>query len=329
MLYYDEQGCADWALIRVVGCPDSEPNVCFYLKVCVQCCEDTENMQVRQFYSKKANSEEVKATFGTLSTISEQLRSYQMKINKDLLLYQEMVEGLMDGKGKFKEVSESGQNVVKVFAKLQIDVSDLFSRHAVLLYELKKVKMGSRKEMELLRNISAIHFNYYNSNMSTFKCFKENLNKTLPAIMLREVQDISDKYAINSICITTRRLGLELLYLCTKFSLDHKVPQKISELDDVCTDDLKSYIETLGEDWDEHYECLNLLVKERFNAQKLIAPSQSLIDRKDSVGLALHLKKKCMHVLLQVQEQMLSKSSETKFVISKATLRDVIKNLEN
>ena len=327
MLYYTDQGFVEWAVICVVGCPDSEPSVCLYLKVCSQCREDAENMQVRRFYNMQANSEEMKVTFGTLSSILDQLRSYQQKINRDLLYYQEMVEGSMDGKGKFKEVSESGENIVNVFAKLQMDVADLFSQYVVSLYELKKIKMATKKEMKLLRNILTVHFNYYNSNMSTFKCFKENLNRTLPASMLREVQDLSDEQSINSACITTYRLGIELLHLCDKYKLELEITQRIGELDKSCKEDLEAYIKAKGEDWQDHSACLKKLVEQMLSSGRLIVPSKHLLGTKDNSELVHLMKLRCLHILLQVQEQLLAKSSETKFIKAKTALRDVIENL--
>jgi len=46
LLYYDEDGNSKTCLIHVVGCPDTEPNVCSYIPVCVICHEKIEEFQV-------------------------------------------------------------------------------------------------------------------------------------------------------------------------------------------------------------------------------------------------------------------------------------------
>ena len=327
MLYYNDMGLADWAIIRVVGCPDSEPNVCCYLRVCSHCREDAENLQVKRVVNTRAHSAEVRDTFGMLTSILDSFRSYQARLDKDILFYQEMVEGLMEGQGKFKEVSESNQNVVKVFAKLQIDISYLLSEYATCLCNLKKIKMMTQKEILLLRNISQVHYKYYHSNMSTFKCFRDQLGKTVPADMLVEVQNHADKHAIISTCITTRQLGLELLHICTMYSLDLTVAQSIGELDRRCSEDLGSIIKVLGEDWEEYCQRLSALVEERFKSKKLIALHQ-LVDKRDNAALEKSLKKRCFVVLFQVQNQLLAKSSETKFATAKSTLKELVTDLE-
>ena len=262
-----------------------------------------------------------------LSSILDNFRSYQRKINRDLLFYQEMVEGMMDGQGKFKEVTESNQNVVAVFAKLQMDVSEHFSQYATFLYNLKKIKMVSEKEKHLLRNVSSVHYSYYYSNMSTFKFFKENLSKTVPADMLREVQNFSDKHAIIGCCITTRQLGLELLDICTRFNLEPTIAQRISEVENTCKDDLRSFVSVLGEDWDEYRGRLNVIVKQRFQSEKLIS-LQNLRDKNDNIALVKSLWKRCYVILCRVEKQLLEKSSETKFSRTKSVLRPIIAELE-
>jgi len=327
LLYYNDQNIAEWAIIRVVGCPDAEPNVCVYLKVCSHCRQEAENLQVREFNNAKVNSGQTMETFSTLSSIVENLRSCRKKIYSELLLYQEMVEGLVDGQGRFKEVSESGQNVVKVFAKLQLDVTDLFSHYVSYLQSLKKINMTSQNEIQLLRNISKVHYEFYQSNMATFKCFKENLSKTLPTEMLRGVQDYADKHSLTSTCITTRLLGLELLNICTRFKLEATIAQRISELDKACKDDLESFVKRFGEDWEDDNKCINAIVKERFQSGKLIRLNSSF-EKLDNVELAKSLRRRCFDILSQVQTQLLAKSSETKFSETKSILANLISSLE-
>ena len=311
----------------MVGCPDAEPDVCVYLKVCSRCRLEAENLQVREFNNAKANSGQAMETFNKLSSIVENLRSCRKKINNELLLYQEMVEGLVDGQGRFKEVSESGQNVIKIFAKLQFDVTDLFSHYASYLQNLKKLNMTSQKEIQLLRNISSDHYEFYQSNMATFKCFKENLNKTLPSEMLKEVQDYADKHSLTSTYITTRLLGLELLRVCTNFNLEPTIAQRIRELDEACKDDLESFVKKLGEDWEDDNKCIGLIVKERFQSGRLIR-SESFVEKRDNVALARSLRRRCSDILSQVQTQLLAKSSETKFTGTKSILASLISSLE-
>lgn len=327
MLYYDDDSVAEWSVIRVVGCPDEEPNVCLYLTMCHLCHEEVENIQVSRFYSVKSNVCKTNALLESVSAVVEQMKKYQTRIKDDLVTYQEMVENMVDGKGKLNEISGSGKSIVQIFAKLQIDISDQFSQYADLIYQLKKFKMSAQKEWLLMHNILKTKSEFYNKNMATFKYYKENVSKTMPPAALQEVQNFSDKQAINSTRITTRLLGLELLHVCSKNNLEPTVAQKVSELDGICFEELQSFIKSLGEDWGEHCDRLDSLVKEMFQSKRMVVPSQRLIQERQDAYLKPFLVERCCEVLQQTQRQMLARSSQKKFVKSKDALEKLIKSL--
>ena len=320
MLYYSVDSAAKWALIRVVGCPDSEPNVCLYLTVCALCHEDIEAIQVSAFYNENPNSYPGEEGFSKLQEIADKLRFYQSKVKTDLLTYQEMVEDLVAAREKLNERSQTGKSIVMLFAKLQTDLSDHFSQYASTVFELGKLKSLKEKNCKLLMNISSTFTNSYNTNMANFKVLKEALGKTIPASALTMLQDYCNKQAINCLQITTRRLGLEVLSLSSKYSLDSSLPLKIRELDEICLNELQAFIEAVGEDWAEHRGVLDNLVKDMFKSNKMILPSQRLIAERGISYLKSFLRDRSVEVLQQAERQLLSKSSETKFTKSKEGL---------
>ena len=330
MLYYGDDSVAEWSIIRVVGCPDEEPNVCLYLTMCNLCHEEVESIQVSRFYSVKSNVCKTNALLGSASAVTEKMNTYEARIRDDLVTYQEMVENMVDGQGKLNEISGSGQSIVQIFAKLQIDISDQFSQYADLIYELKNLtdfKSSTQTEWLLIHNILKTKSKFYNKNMATFKYYKENLSKTMPPAGLQEVQNYSDKQAINSTRITTRLLGLELLHICGQNNLEPTVAQKVSELDGICFEELQSFIRSLGENWGEHCRRLDSLVKEMFQSKRMVVPSKRLIQERQDAYLKPFLLERCCEVLQQTQRQMLARSSKKKFVKSKDALEKLIEAL--
>ena len=330
MLYYGDDSVAEWSVIRVVGCPDEEPNVCLYLTMCNLCHEEVENIQVTRFYSVKSNGCKTNALLGSVSAVIEKMKKYETRIRDDLVTYQEMVENMMDGKGKLNEISGSGKNIVQIFAKLQIDISDQFSQYADLNYELRKLnefKLSTQNEWLLMHNILKTKSHFYNENMATFKYYKENVSKTMPPAALQELQNYSDKHAINSMHITTRLLGLELLHICSKNNLEPTVAQKVSELDGICFEELQSFIRSSEENWGEHCRRLDSLVKEMFQSKRMVVPSKRLIQEQQDAYLKPFLLERCCEVLQQTQRQMLARSSKKKFVKSKDALEKLIEAL--
>ncbi len=328
MLYYGKDMDPQWALIRLMGCPDEEPHVCIYVTVCALCHEEVENIQVSRFYDKNPETDEAHCSLGQLVKISEQLNVCQEKIKDSLIVYQEMVENLENGTGKLNQLSESGKNVVQTFAKLQIDITDLFYKYANLIREIKPMKLSSQRELLLRHNIMKAKWNSYSANRSTFLFYKESLGKILPVDAFNKLQDYVDKQAINSTRITTRLLGLEVLHLTTKYSLDNSTALKISSLDEICLNELKEFILYLGDDWEEHSGRLDMLVKEMFGVKRMIVPSERRIQENGASYVQSFLLQRCCDILQQTHQQIIAKSSETKFLKSKEMLKDLIQSTQ-
>eukprot|EP00794_Sanderia_malayensis_P010909 gene10909-12068_t len=321
MLYYSDDTVSNWALIKLVGCPDKEPNACIYLTICSLCHEDVANFQVYRYYEAKKSCE---LNMRSLSDTLERIIACQDKLKENLIVYQEMVENMIGGKGELNKISGSGKSVVQTFAKLQVDITDLFNNFIQSIQELKQIKMITQKESLLLFNCLQVKVKYYNNNMSTFKFYKDILSKTMPLDALKQVQDYADLQAMNSTRITTKLLGIEVLNLVTEHSLDASLALKISSLDDVCLSELTALIKGLGEDWDEHNERLNLLVKEMFGAKRMLVPSVTQTRRRGSDYLDVFLMERSNEILRQTQRQMLARSSEKRFVKSKEALKSLI-----
>lgn len=326
MLYCSQELIPRWALIRVVGCPDEEPNVCLYLTICSMCHEEVENIQVSKFYDAEKDNGDINQKMEAISKILVNLNVCEDKIQESLIIYQEMVENMLDGNGKLNQISESGKSVVQTFAKFQVDISDLFAQYGCIIQGLKLHRLTTQRGRLLMYNIMQVKSGFYNAKMSTFKYYKDNLSKTMPIKALQQVQNYADKQAINSTRITTRQLGLEVLHLSTKYSLDHNLAEEIVKLDEICCEELRVFIQESGGDWKEHCERLDQLVKELFQSKRMVVPSERLTKEGSCGYLQAFVLKRCNEILQQTQRQMMARSSGKKFARSKETLTKLIES---
>ena len=328
MLFCEDNQTAKWALIGLIGCPDTEPNICLYLTVCLLCHQEIEDLQVHKFYAERPELDEANNKMMSVATILERLSGFQTKIKENLVKYQEMVENMLEGKDKLNQISGSGQNVVQTFAKIQVDISDLFSQYAVVIQGLKQFKMTTKTELKLMSSIIGTKSSYYNKNMSIFKLLKENLNKSLPASALQQIQDYSNMQAINNTHIMTRQLGYEALNLALKYEFETTIAKQVSDVDEICLSELSVFVKESGDDWQEHSAALNLLLKEQLKNHRLVVPSATLSARVGKKYVQSFLKERSYSILQQVLRQLDAKSTETKFKRSKEALQKLLECLD-
>ena len=261
-----------------------------------------------------------------MSTILDSLRKVERKLETSLPRFQEMVEGYV-----YEQHYEdlAGDSIkVNEYAKIQGDISDLFSKYTAIIQGLKQFKLSTPTEIRLLKNIVHVKCSAYNQQMNLFKKLKTTLNESLPARELEQMQEYANTQAINNTYVTARQLGFEALSLAEKYRFDTSIAERLSEVDAVCFEELKKYVQSTGDDWDLHNKVLNSLLKDQLTKKRLVSPSSKMASRDGGCGYVENL---LMHraftIIFQISTALKAKSSEEKFVRSKESLKKLLNDL--
>jgi len=175
-----------------------------------------------------------------------------------------------------------------------------------------------------MKNIIMNKCKQYNASMYLFKSLKDNLDKSLPAKALENFQRYANTQAINNTYVMTRQLGLEALHLASKHGFEPSLAEKLSEVDQVCYSELKNYLLSVGDDWDEHISILNALLKIQLKEKKLITPNV-LRTKQDGKDYVYHLlvQRSCS-IVYQTLRALKAKSSDLQFTKSKQNLQTLL-----
>lgn len=270
------------------------------------------------------NVEKEKGNLAQVGAILEKLRVIERKVDTCLQRFQENVESRICEK-EYESISK--RNDIDDVAKLQGDISDLFTKYAGVIQGLKQYNLSSQTELKIMRNVTSIKCTAYNEGMNHFKTLKANLKKVLPTEDFEKLQSYANMQAINNTYVMTRQLGFEALKLATKYQFDASVAQRMSEVDSTCFEELKNYVEESGEDWESHHSVLNALLKDQLITRKLIVLQETYLLRDGACYVEYTLLKRSFDVLYQVLRALKAKSSDGKFTASKEKLQKLLNDI--
>lgn len=274
----------------------------------------------------RSNSTSDEGTIGQVAAILDSLRNVERKLETTLPRFQEMVEGYVYEQ-HYEDLAGDGGKNVNQFAKLQGDISDLFSKYTAVIQGLKQFKLSTPSEIRIMRNVVHVKCAVYNQQMNLFKKLKATLNESLPACELEQMQEYANTQAINNTYITARQLGFEALSLSDKYSLDTSIAERLSEVDAVCYEELQKYVLSTGEDWELHKKVLNSLLKEQLAKKKLVSPSNKMAARDGGRYVENFLMHRAFTIVFQISTALKAKSSEKRFVGSKESLKKLLNDL--
>ncbi|CAG5133863.1 unnamed protein product, partial [Candidula unifasciata] len=134
------------AIIKIIGCPPVEPEICWPLRVCRSCRNILEARQV-QAYGEELNPS-VKTDFlDRLHKLNETFQEAENRVRAQLPKYKEIIDLLEDSTRK----SSSGNNV-KILAKAQGDLADVLAQYVSTVQQLKKLRPLTETQALLLKH---------------------------------------------------------------------------------------------------------------------------------------------------------------------------------
>lgn len=189
------------AIIKIIGCPEVEPEVSLHLRVCTECREELVRRQVERLNEDEAPSGI--DMMNELAPLHTQFSKAESNVNQQLKDYQEIVESLADNSRRSSVASSPGgttsgsmpQSNMRTLAKAQEDLTDFLANHVMLVQRLKRLVPKSDPQSRLLKHFIRAKCDYYLENMSTFRRMKNKLAESSPPEMLEYIQRTMDKHA--------------------------------------------------------------------------------------------------------------------------------------
>lgn len=312
-----------WCLINIIGSPDKEPNMCLYLRICNQCHGEVAEIQGKQ--AIVAEQTETDGSSGSLvdemATINHSLVDIQGNILKVLPMYEQLVDAV-EAKGDLKGLLPQGGSATQTLAKYHLDLSDHFTKFAVVMQSLKRLKPRTNTQVKLAKNLTSSKFCFYNDNFSVYRENKKRLEQILPCEVLEGVQKIVDDQAINSAYIVIKQLGLEALMLVSSEKVDDKIAAMLVNCEEVCKDELEKQLNTSGCELDEHLKTVNQLLQIQLKKHRLVKPSRRMTKAHGVKYVEWFLLDRCHLLLSQIIRQLSGKTAEKKFKSSKNALEN-------
>ena len=262
-----------------------------------------------------------------IKNVHQMLSSPQSKICSLLPKY-EMLVDYLEAKTVFQGLVPVEGSVTQTIARYHLDLSDLFAQFAVDMQSVKRLKPHTNTQIKLAKNLTSGMYNFYSDNFSIFRNLKRRTVEMLPEEMVKEVQLIVDTNAINCAYIYIKQLGLEALLLAGKHNFEDKVATFLADCESTCLQDLKSQIDGCREDWEQHKQDVEKLLKSNLKEHRLIIPSKRQTIQQGSVYVQTYLFDRCGLLVFKTLQQLQAKTLEKKFSASKAALENLSKQFK-
>ena len=317
IIFIQEDGSVNWALINVIGSPDQEPAICLYLKIC-NCC-----------HGKAALIQAKDITDGTesgwdldmVASVNKKLTALQGKIDTLLPTYESLVDAV-EAKADLKGLIPAGRSATEALAKYHLDLSDMFTQFAVDMQGLKRLKPKTNSQIKLAKNLIRSKFNYYHDNFCVFRECKKRLSEVLPCEVMKKMQVIVNEIAINNAYIAVKQLGLEALLLADKHNFDHQIARVLAQCEKVCLECLRKQIEESKGCWETHEQTLKELLQDQIKRHRMVVPSRTLTKARGASYVQTFLVERSDLLISQIIRQLCAKTPEKDFFHCKVVLMD-------
>ncbi|XP_041482868.1 vacuolar segregation protein PEP7-like [Lytechinus variegatus] len=319
-----------WAIIRVIGSPEVEPDDCLYIRVCHSCKEQLTAIQVEDYQRVTEEGGMTYICLQQLAEIYSDIIKVQTKIDASLPEFQKLIDGLEIQAGAPTSLPPNRNNM-QLLAKHQGDLSDHLSLFVITVGRLKRLEPQSRLQVKLVKNLMSCKLSFYQETNSLYRQLKKQLGEITPQEVLQEIQTIVDEKAINSACLSLNQLAFEVLHLCLKHNLEQSLPLTIKQAAEVCESDLKKKMESSGEDWEEHKNQINAFVKiqikgdeeNHFKPRLYIRPSRRRTKREGVLYVEWFVNQRTSEVAEKIHAQLVSRTADRSFKRTKSSLEEL------
>lgn len=323
----DNDNSVQWCLINIIGSPDQEPAKCLYLKICNHCHAELAEIQGRIAIQAQKMEVDGRPVVEELADIHAHLSAVQLKILATLPKFEQLVDAV-EAKGNLKGLVNPGQSATQMVAKYYLDLSDQFTKFAVVMQGLKKLKPKTNSQVKLAKNFTSSKFCFYNDHFPIYRQSKKRVEEVLPVDVLEGVQKIVDEQAINSAYIVIKQLCFEALHLDSSHKLGEQVPPIIASCEKVCFSDLQKQLDKPEGDWDDHLSRVDELLQIQLKKHRLVKPSSRKTSLYGVKYVQWFLLDRTYLLLSQIIRQLGDKTADKKFSQTKGALKEAQQQID-
>ncbi|XP_038050014.1 vacuolar segregation protein PEP7-like isoform X6 [Patiria miniata] len=329
---------ARWAVIKIIGSPEIEPDKRLYVRTCKVCLEELTALQVDNYKASMNGEDKDQDCMSKMMEIHGNITKFQDKIDEMLPKYKQLIDSLEIAADSPKSLPPTRNNM-QVLAKHQGDLADHFTSFVVAVSRLKQLKPRTQTQLKLVKLLMRSKFSYYSDSMYTFRQLKKRLEQISPPEVLQAIQSIVDSQAINSTCLFIGQLSYESLHICLKYELSEELPTIFKDAYEVCLSDLQKIIEEQKKDWEQRKKEITNFIKVQLTGGEgvdmapclYLQPSQRYVQRYGTTYVDNYLFTRCEEITGQILLQLQSRCAYRKFQKTKdslAWLKQSIKDLQ-
>ncbi|XP_050389911.1 uncharacterized protein LOC126808899 [Patella vulgata] len=322
----DEYAEPELVIIKIVGCPAVEPEVSLQLRVCGTCRDLLETKQVARYQQTEITTTD-NDFLSKLLILHEKFHGVEEKINVHLPEYELIVSSLNNnsrGGG-----GQNGKSNMKTLAKAQEDLADYLTEHVTSTQQLKRLKPETNTQSNMFKCYIKSKCDYYMENMSRFRRLGKQLSQTSPPEVLEFIQRIMNKDSIISGHVYIRQLIYETINLCGKYHLDELLPKLLMVAEERIEKDVSLCLRLDGEDYDQHEDLVQEMIKSQMKHHKLIRTSRTMEKKQGAVHVKSIMLLRCVEVLKQMLLQLQLKTTNKSFSETKASINNAIEKIES
>ncbi|KAH9488999.1 hypothetical protein Btru_041487 [Bulinus truncatus] len=310
-------------IIRIVGCPQKEPEISLYLRICPTCKDKMTQRQMDAF------DEEDNMIIGSdfmdnLNKIDQRLKKGEEQVKSQLPKYTSIVESLED-----KSRKSEYQNNMKILAKAQTDLADVLAHHVTSVQQLKKLRPVTDCQSSVLKKYIMAKCDFYLNSMSKFRSLKHKLCEVVTPESLQLIQLTIERDAIISTQVYLRQLIYETLHLSQTYKLVEQIPTLLIKIDESVEADVVVCLTAAQEDVNKHKNLLKEILQERMKENKMIRVSKSQLLKNGSKYIKDLTNSRVEHILNQILNQLQLASVSRSFSATKKVLEESLESIRN
>ena len=267
IVYVTEEGGVKWAINGKEGGPSSKPQRFETLPVCKTCCAELQVAIMDRLFAQE-DSKQACPSSGTaefmdgLEGLQRKLMALKNAIEDSLpefMYLVDVVDNLAVESPSQSSIGRKG-NTTHTLAKLQYELTHLFSQLAISSQKLKVLEPRTGTQSRLLQNVTSGIFHYYSENIFLFRSHKQRLAHYMSDDSLMEMRSSINARSMTNVSVLLQQLASEGEGLAEEQQFSSLAWALVREATDCSMQELKASIEKLEPgSWEEHYDKMALL----------------------------------------------------------------------
>ncbi|PIK45569.1 putative vacuolar segregation protein PEP7 [Apostichopus japonicus] len=262
---YSPENSTRWKIIRIVGCPQTEPAICMYLRVCFTCKGKLSTLQEETFqHFRLSLSDEYELCMLMLQGIHKETQQMKSSILECMPKFIDAVDML--GKDS-KNITETQR---KSLANHQDNLMDQFPKFIMAVNKLRDITPKTEQQVRLVGNVLQEKWAFYRDNVANFRIRGRQLMEIMPEEEIKQLKYIVNREAINCACLIVTQLAFEVLHISMQKNLSESFAMTLKDIGEIIEQELEQMItsSTSGESWEDHKEDLYAYVKNEMKSDR-------------------------------------------------------------